>query len=147
MSQRLNQIVLFWTLRDRGGGILHLDCDHQARLLEIKGPGTGSSISVEPNDSTAGSLSSCIIQSPLQSRKGPRDSNWALRARRGHKGDAWFAPPLTSAGWYSGPGTFEIAAGFGWCISRWLPPSNRSVRPKCWTQFQRLDFHGVRLLI
>ena len=25
-----------------------------------------------------------------------------------------------------------------------LQPSNRSVRPKRWTQFQRLDFHGVR---
>ena len=47
---------------------------------EIKVPGIGSNISVKSNDSTAGSLSSCTIQSPLQSRKSPRVSEWALRA-------------------------------------------------------------------
>ena len=40
-------------IRDRGDGILHLDCDHHAHLLEIKVPGIGLSISVELNDSTA----------------------------------------------------------------------------------------------
>ena len=53
-----------WTLIGRRGGILHLDCDHHAPCappgLEIKVPGIGSNISVEPNNSTAGPLSPCM---------------------------------------------------------------------------------------
>ena len=62
-------------------------------------PGIGSSITVEPNDSTAGSLSPCTTQSPLQSRKGPRVSywaEWAPKARGEYEIDAWFAPPAPS---------------------------------------------------
>ena len=59
-------------------------------------PGIGSGIAVELNVSAVGSLSSCTIQSPLQSSKGLRVSDWALRARGGYEIDAWFAPPAPS---------------------------------------------------
>ena len=72
---------------------MHLDCDYQAHPLEIKVPGIGSS------DSTAAAISMCTMKIPLRAieqTEGPRVSDWALRARGGHEGNAWFALPAPS---------------------------------------------------
>ena len=94
--------------------------------------------------SAVGSLSSCTIQSPLQSSESLGTSDWALVARGGYEIDAWFAPLAPSLMLRD---FRETAAGFAWCMSRWAPPSNRSIPPQCPTRFQRLDFHGARCAI
>ena len=59
-SQRPSPIVFVDGLSKTAevlGGLLHLDCDHQAHLLEITVPGTGSTISVDLDASTAAAAS------------------------------------------------------------------------------------------
>ena len=88
----VSALLNMWTLRNRGGSLLHLDCDHQAHLLEINVPGIGSSIPVELNNSTAGSLSLCTIKGTPQSTKSLPVSNCAANDRRGYEVQEWFAP-------------------------------------------------------